>query len=257
MSDYSICFSPTGGTQACVDIVAAELFAQPACAVEHIDLCAPDFSPPAPFMADDLALIAVPSFGGRVPAPAAERLRQVQGGGAQAVLLCAYGNRAYEDTLVELADIAREQGFRVAAAIAAVAEHSIVRALAAGRPDADDADRLRAFAHDVRGRLANGADIPEPAIPGSRPYKKLGSFDMGIRPTKSCTSCMVCAHACSVGAIDSRDPARVDAARCFSCMRCVAVCPHGARRASKAKLAAVSAVLRTKCARRKEPELFL
>lgn len=36
-----------------------------------------------------------------------------------------YGNREYEDTLVELYDIAVESGFYPAAAVAAVAQHSI------------------------------------------------------------------------------------------------------------------------------------
>ena len=55
---------------------------------------------------DDLAVIAVPSYGGRVPTPAAERLAALHGNGARAVLVCVYGNRAYEDTLVELEDTA-------------------------------------------------------------------------------------------------------------------------------------------------------
>ena len=72
-----------------------------------------------------MAVIAVPSYGGRVPGTAAGRLGAIRGNGARAVLVCVYGNRAYEDTLVELQDIAKQAGFRVTAAVAAVAEHSI------------------------------------------------------------------------------------------------------------------------------------
>lgn len=53
-----------------------------------------------------MAVIAVPSYAGRVPAPAVQRLTAMQGNGARAVLVCVYGNRAYEDTLVELEDAA-------------------------------------------------------------------------------------------------------------------------------------------------------
>lgn len=50
----------------------------------------------------DVAVISVPSYGGRVPTVAAQRMSMVHGNGARAVLVCVYGNRAYEDTLVEL-----------------------------------------------------------------------------------------------------------------------------------------------------------
>src|SRR5699024_9795295 len=96
-----IVFSPTGGTQR-----AAELLAEPFQPIaETIDLCAmhTDFSKTT-LTSDDLCIVVVPSFAGRVPATAVERLRQMQGNGARAVLVAVYGNRAFEDTLVELQD---------------------------------------------------------------------------------------------------------------------------------------------------------
>ena len=53
---------------------------------------------------EDVAVIAVPSYSGRVPVPAVERIMQIRGNGAKAILVCVYGNRAYEDTLIELQD---------------------------------------------------------------------------------------------------------------------------------------------------------
>lgn len=84
------------------------------------------------FGKDDVAMIAVPSYSGRVPAVAAARLAEMHGNGARAILVCVYGNKAYEDTLVELRDTASRAGFIVIAAVAAVAEHSIARQYAAG-----------------------------------------------------------------------------------------------------------------------------
>lgn len=75
---------------------------------------------------DDIAFLAVPCYGRRVPALAAQRIAQINGNGAKAVLVCSYGNRAYEDCLVELQDVAEAAGFRAVAAVAAVSEHSIV-----------------------------------------------------------------------------------------------------------------------------------
>lgn len=83
---------------------------------------------------EDIAVIAVPSYGGRVPGTAAERLSAIRGNGARAILVCVYGNRAYEDTLVELQDIAKQAGFRVLSAVAAIGGASIARQFATGRP---------------------------------------------------------------------------------------------------------------------------
>ena len=83
---------------------------------------------------DDVAVISVPSYGGRVPAAAVQRIALMNAHGARAILVCVYGNRAYEDTLVELRDAAVQAGFRVVAAVAAIAEHSVARQYASGRP---------------------------------------------------------------------------------------------------------------------------
>lgn len=96
------------------------------------------------------------TFGGRVPAPAVERLSQMKANGAKAILVCVYGNRAYEDTLVELEDTAKQAGFRVIAGVAAVAEHSIVRQFAAGRPDEQDKAQLCQFAQEIQKKLEHG-----------------------------------------------------------------------------------------------------
>ena len=143
MKTYEICFSPTGGTKKTADILVKELGEE----VQFVDLTdsKENFSEIA-LDKDDVAVIAVPSFGGRVPGTAAERLGQIRGNGAKAVLVCVYGNRAYEDTLVELQDTAKQAEFRIISAVSAVAEHSIARQFAAGRPDARDQAQLHEFA---------------------------------------------------------------------------------------------------------------
>lgn len=115
--------------------------------VETVDLSDPagDFSKYR-VETEDIVLIALPSYGGRVPALATERLSQIKGNSANCVLLCVYGNRAYEDTLIEMADIAKKCGFHVAAAVSAVAEHSIMHQFAAGRPDEEDEQKLKSYA---------------------------------------------------------------------------------------------------------------
>ncbi len=64
-----------------------------------------------------------------------DRINKIKGNGAKAVAVVVYGNRDYDDTLLELKNVLEENGFVVGAMVAAIAEHSIARNLAAGRPD--------------------------------------------------------------------------------------------------------------------------
>lgn len=248
-----IVFSPTGGTKKVADRVASGLEGD----TSTVDLSDPELDFEAAQLAQgDVAVIAVPSFGGRVPAVAAERLSKVRGNGARAVLVCVYGNRAYEDTLVELEDLARQAGFEVVAAIAAVAEHSIARQFATGRPDAQDVAQLAGFAEQIQRKLS-AADCSTPAISGNRPYKNAGGAAMVPKATQACVACGVCVAGCPVQAISAHDPKSVDKKACISCMRCVAVCAQGARTVSSVMLGAASLMLKKACSERKACELFI
>ena len=253
MKIYEICFSPTGGTKAAADRLTEGLIGE----LRFVDLTdsKKNFSDIS-LEKGDLAVIAVPSYGGRVPGPAAERISAIQGNGVNAVLVCVYGNRAYEDTLAELQDTAKQAGFRITAAVAAIAEHSIARRFAAGRPDMQDQVKLHTFAQKIQEKL-DTENYSEPLIPGNRPYKKSSGSNMVPKSAKGCVKCGLCALKCPVRAIDPNDPGKVDGEVCISCMRCVSVCPHSARKADSELLTAVDAMLQKVCSDRKEPELYL
>ena len=254
MKYVQIVFSPTGGTLKAANAVTEEWSGS----VEVIDLSDPnkDFSKFS-FDSEDIALIALPSYGGRVPATAAERLKKLKGGGAKCTLLCVYGNRAYEDTLVEMEDIAKECEFEVKAAIAAVAEHSIAHKYAAGRPDSEDVKKLKEFSGTVLEKLQNTKEDNGLKLAGNRPYKKASGAGLVPKADQHCVKCGVCAQKCPVKAISTETVGTADAKKCISCMRCIKVCPHAARSANKAMVSAVSLVLKKSCSQRKECELFV
>lgn len=253
MSVFEIVFSPTGGTQKVSGLVAGALDKN----TVTVDLTDSglDFSAVS-MTEDDVAVISVPAYAGRIPAVVADRLGMVHGNGARAVLVCVYGNRAFEDTLVELEDVAKHAGFRVIAAVAAIAEHSIARQFAAGRPDAQDAAQLAEFAQQIQQKLL-AEDTSEPSIPGNRPYKQAGGHSMVPHATEDCVSCGACAALCPVRAIDKDDPRQVDGEACISCMRCVSVCSQNARKLDPNKLAAVTQMLSKACVERRECEIFI
>ncbi len=140
MKVSQIVFSPTGGTGKVAEVIT-QAWGMP---VTKIDLsnAETDYSS-LRLEKEDIAIIAVPSYGGRVPSLAAQRISNIHGNHTPCVIVCVYGNRAYEDTLVELNDVAEKSGFKV---IAAIAEHSIIHQYAAGRPDTKDRSELSGFA---------------------------------------------------------------------------------------------------------------
>lgn len=255
MKYTQLIFSPTGGTQKIADVITEQWKQN----VETVDLTDPvaRFTQ-IRFQEGDLVLIAVPSYGGRIPVLAAERLAQVQGDGACCILVCVYGNRAYEDTLVELQDIANKCGFRVLAAVSAIAEHSIMHQYASNRPDRQDVERLHNISAKVFAKFSDRpAGKTEISIPGNRPYKKLGATQLVPKANKSCTGCGLCASNCPAQAISRTGLRSADPKKCISCMRCVERCPHGARRVNELLVSAAALALKKACSVRKECELFL
>ncbi len=253
MRVFQIVFSPTGGTQKVADIITSK-WDKPA---EKIDLSDPktDFAAVS-LEKEDIAVIAVPSFGGRVPALATERLEKVHGNGAMCVAVCVYGNRAYEDTLIELTDTAAKSGFRVIAGIAAIAEHSIMHQYATGRPDDEDKSELQGFAEKILAKIS-GEDMAAPQIPGNRPYKKAGGAGLVPKADHKCISCGLCAEKCPAQAISRENPRETDGKKCISCMRCVSICPQSARKVNSAMVAVAAMAIKKACSEKKSNELFL
>ena len=145
-------FSPTGSTKRVTEWITERIAGNRE--AECLDLTdAASSRPDYTFTEHELAVVGVPVYGGRVPETARERLQKIHGKRTPAVLIVTYGNRAYEDALLELSDILKEQGFIPAAAAAVVTEHNIAHVYGTGRPDEKDKKEMTAFAEAVKEKL--------------------------------------------------------------------------------------------------------
>ncbi|MBI9101726.1 MAG: 4Fe-4S dicluster domain-containing protein [Spirochaetales bacterium] len=226
-------------------------------------------------LADELAVFALPVYGGRLPAIAVERMKRVHGTGGPAVLLVLYGNRHYDDALLELKDLAEDQGFSAVAGGAFIGEHSYSNStapVAEGRPDKKDLSLAAEFGVSVQKKLGLLSSPDErkdlkglkvfqpPVIPGNSPYKTWTPPE-GIAPETADTTCILCGKcvaACPVDAVKiEAEQVKTAAASCIMCSGCVKSCAVGSRSWNDPDIQKISDWLVATCISRREPELFL
>lgn len=221
------------------------------------DLSAPDGGNlEAVFPDDEICIVGMPAYGGRVPLAALERMENLRGNHTPAVAVATFGNRAYDDTLAELRDVLTKQGFVVVAAIAAATEHSIMTQFGTGRPDEEDCRELESFAEKIKEKLERG-ERTAPEVPGNRPYMERHGGGIVPAVTDACKGCGACAAKCPVGAIPAQTPNETDKEKCISCMRCIHICPEKARKIPEPVAEALTARLGKLCADRKENSFYL
>jgi len=174
----------------------------------------------------EMIVVAAPVFGGRIPSVMKEKIEKLSGTGKKAVTIAVYGNRAYEDALLEMNDILMKCGFTVIASGAFVAQHSMEPEVGAGRPDREDEKEIHKFAEAVR----NCTATENIHVPGNRPYKP--EMNMQVTPIclPSCIKCGKCVTVCPTNAICVTDEAVItDTEKCNLCMACTHACVEQAR----------------------------
>lgn len=254
---HVICFSPTGTTRKVACAVAAGV----GLPFSILDITLPGKrEAPCSLDPDELLIVAVPVYYGRVVKLAAEYFATLKGRGQPAVLLVNYGNRHYDDALLELLYLAKTGGLRPLAAGAFVSEHSFSTPdypMAQGRPDADDLALAVDFGRQVAKKLCESGFPSLDYLPGNAPYKIYPDFHRAPVSDAHCTCCGVCVDLCPTGAIVIKsDSLSTDEQACIVCQACVKICPENARRDTKPGVLETREHLKTLTAERRKPELF-
>lgn len=206
---------------------------------------------------DEIAIIGVPVYSGRVPDIILPTLANIKGNGGPAVALCLYGNANYGDALLELKDILKKQNFTVIAGSYFIGEHSYTKKVAQGRPDANDLEIAQDFGKKIKEKIENN-NFTEVTVPGKFPYKeRKPKYVFSPHGNNDCVYCRQCVGVCPVGAIDKRKPDIVEEEICIHCCACIKICNFNGREINDPKILEVIKFLEENCMTRKEPEIFI
>lgn len=258
-----IYFSPTGTTRKILEGIAQGFGAAN---VEQVDLTLPVRArQPVPVLIDELAILGAPVYGGRLPVDAIKRFNQVQGENGLAVLVVMYGNREFDDALLELKNLARELGFHPIAGGAFIGEHSFASAgipVANGRPDSLDMKKAEEFGRRIKAKViaVQSTDtLIDVDVPGSYPYEAVGARAMAVSPVTrqdACRVCGTCADVCPTAVISIDGGVTTDAEHCIRCCACIKSCPEEARVMENETWKQITTWLSENCGSRMEPQLF-
>lgn len=248
-------FSPGKTTAKVSDLFCTQLNTT----YDTIDLMKKDTPIKKEFNKEELAVFCLPVFSGRLPSVAASALEHIKGNGTYAVAMVVYGNRAYEDALLELCELLSSKGFVLIGAGAFIARHSIFQEVAKNRPDEADTEKIREFADKCMEKIHQQSGTVAPlVVKGNKPYRNVSPIPLVPTASSACTKCNVCVRICPTDAISKQNPKKTDKQKCISCTACIYHCPHNARsfRSILYPLAKRS-FFKKFGGKRNEPELFV
>jgi len=210
------------------------------------------------FTENDFIVFGVPVYNGRIPKIALQRLNNIRGKQTPCIVTVTYGNRDYDDALLELADLVKANGFVVQAAAALIGQHTFGE-IQVGRPNASDVKENQQFVKAFLEVLKKEShtDNVKLSIKGKQSYME-GGDGANFRPhtEDTCTKCGICVRNCPTGAIDL-DCRTIDSERCISCFRCIRYCPSQSKTMNDSNYIKFAEEFSKQLSLRRENEYFL
>ncbi len=217
-----IYFSPSGTTEKIVNEVAKNFNLNR----KNYDLLS--FNDEKCFK-DELVIIGVPVFNGRIPKTACERLSKMKAKNTKAIVILNYGNMEYGDALLELCDLLKANNFEIVGVATTVSQNSLFSELGRNRPDETDLKKIDEFSKSMAEKLEKN-DIREIFVGGYKPYESYTTPDFSVVCDDDlCVECLDCAYTCPEEAIPEEMPQMTKMKDCTRCSTCISVCPEGAR----------------------------
>ena len=288
-----IYFSPTGGTQKVVREIAIGMNFQKS---EQLNLIKRSNIKRQNFTNNDVVIIGVPVYSGRIPLTVINRLKKIRANNTKTILVVVYGNRHYNDALLELKNLVVDLGFFPIAAAAFIGHHSYSSdkyPIAVGRPNIDDLKIANNFGKQIMSyikqketqhRNAQLVDLPIVSqresqhsedstnlnirklssnfikVPGTHPYRER-SEKLKVKPKIDmdlCDFCGMCQKVCPVDAISIfEDRIDIDEDLCIYCHACVRKCPQKAMAIDDERIVGFAKGLHENCKQPKKLEIFL
>lgn len=207
----------------------------------------------------DALLFSMPVYGGYIPKHCVEMVKNLKGHNTPAIIVAVYGNRHYDNALLQMKDILTEQGFNIVAAGAFIAEHSVFPNVASGRPDYEDKKAMEEFAKKCS-QILNSPKIKKHRVlnlPGEMEYNSHYA-GLPFKPSadEKCIDCGECARICPKKAIDINNIKVTNGDLCIGCGACIKICPVGARNYHSEAYEQVRDDFEKMCLEYRAPELF-
>ncbi len=268
---WAVYFSPTGNAKKVIKTMAKKAAECLGVTMEAFDFTLPENREGVvSFESDDLVFFSTPVYAGRIPNKMLPYVQSAfEGNGALAVPVSVFGNRNFDNGLIELRNELELHGFHTIAAAGIPTEHVFSSRLATGRPDADDLVKIAEFGEKVAKKVSEMTEIPAKIeVRGDDPvtayYTPLGTDGkpavfLKAKPKtdpEKCTKCGICATVCPMGSIP-KDAPDTCTGICIKCHACIKACPTGAKYLDDAAFLSHVEMLKQNYTRRAEAEWFI
>ena len=255
----AVYFSPTHCTKKLTMKTAEKLSELFEAEMETVDLTLPEGrGREITLNNEDILVFGFPVYGGRIPLLLEPVIEKIKGNRNPVVIMAVYGNRDFDDAVLEARDIFTEKGFEVVSAGAFIGEHSYSKNVGTGRPDTADIKEAEEFAVKTAEKIKTGTDGGILKVSGNKPYKERSAGILAAPKTKEiCYDCMKCAKECPVSAISFDNSRTADAGKCIHCCACVKTCPVEAKYFDNEMMKNFTVMLETKFAEKKENTVFI